>query len=35
MASSEASTAVAELDLNGDGIADLAIPLIATNTLFS
>jgi hypothetical protein len=33
MASSEATTIVAELDLNGDGIADLPIPLISTNTL--
>ena len=35
MASSEASTIVAELDLNGDGFSDLAIPLVATNTLLS
>ena len=35
MASSEASTIVAELDLNGDGYADLAVPLIATNTLMT
>jgi hypothetical protein len=34
MASSEASTIVAELDLNGDGFADMSIPLVATNTLF-
>ena len=35
MASSEASTCVAELDQTGNGIADLAIPLGSTNTLFS
>lgn len=33
MASSKATSIVAELDLNGDGQADLAIPLITTNTL--
>jgi hypothetical protein len=35
MASSEAVTCVAELDQTGNGIADLAIPLGSTNTLFS
>jgi hypothetical protein len=35
LANSEASTYVAELDLNGDGIADLPIPLGSTNTLFT
>jgi hypothetical protein len=35
MASSEVNTIVAELDLNGDGIADLPIPLGVTNTLFT
>jgi hypothetical protein len=35
MASSEVSTYVAELDLNGDGLADLGIPIISTNTLFT
>jgi hypothetical protein len=35
MASSEATTCVAELDQTGNGIADLAIPLGSTNTLFS
>jgi hypothetical protein len=35
MASSESHSIVAELDLNGDGISDLAIPLGTTNTLFT
>ena len=35
MASTEVLTCVAELDLNGDGIADLPIPLSVTNTLFT
>jgi hypothetical protein len=35
MASSEACTCVAEIDQTGNGIADLAIPLGSTNTLFS
>ena len=35
MASSEAGTIVAELDLNGDGFADLVVPLVSTNTLFT
>jgi hypothetical protein len=35
MASSEANCIVAELDLNGDGIADLPIPLNVTNTMFT
>lgn len=34
-ATSEADTIVAELDLNGDGIADLPIPLGSTNTMFT
>jgi hypothetical protein len=35
LASAEASSYVAEIDLNGDGIADLPIPLNAVNTLFT
>jgi hypothetical protein len=35
MAASESHSIVAELDLNGDGVADLPIPLGATNTLFT
>jgi hypothetical protein len=35
MASAEVTTIVAELDLNGDGVADLPIPLIVTNTLLA
>jgi len=35
MASAEVANIVAELDLNGDGIADLPIPLQATNTMFT
>jgi hypothetical protein len=35
MASSEVLTVVAELDLNGDGIADLPIPISPTNTMFT
>jgi hypothetical protein len=33
MASTESQSVVAELDLNGDGVADLPIPLGVTNTL--
>jgi hypothetical protein len=35
LASSEVLTVVAELDLNGDGIADLPIPINPTNTMFT
>jgi hypothetical protein len=35
MAASESHSIVAELDLNGDGVADLPIPLGVTNTLFT
>jgi hypothetical protein len=34
MATAESHSIVAELDLNGDGISDLPIPLGTTNTLF-
>ncbi len=34
-ASAEVCSVVAELDLNGDGIADLPIPLGVTNTMFT
>jgi hypothetical protein len=35
MATAEVNGVVAELDLNGDGIADLPIPLGLTNTMFT
>jgi hypothetical protein len=35
LATAEADTIVAELDLNGDGIADLPVPLGSTNTMFT
>jgi hypothetical protein len=35
MATAEVNGVVAELDLNGDGIADLPIPLGITNTMFT
>jgi hypothetical protein len=35
LAATEAVSIVAELDLNGDGIADLPIPLNVTNTMFT
>ena len=34
-ASAEVLNVVAELDLNGDGIADLPIPINPTNTMFT
>jgi hypothetical protein len=35
MAAAESQSIVAELDLNGDGVADLPIPIGVTNTLFT
>lgn len=35
LASAEVASVVAELDLNGDGIADLPIPISPTNTMFT
>ena len=35
LASAEVMSLVAELDLNGDGIADLPIPISPTNTMFT